>query len=497
MSGGSIVSAATGKATYVGTIGNGYDYLDTSDSSVHSVTLTANDKFGNSVAFDKDANRLAVGFNDASPPSSKTRPGAVNLYTLSADLASATLVGSIGNGYSTKSKDVDLSSSLDAKDIFGEGVDLNETGSRLVVSGMHADGKDNTKNSTGEVMLIKFDDDDFTNGSLYGRIGSGYGSAGGNSLDIDANLDNNDEFGRGISLDRDGDRMAVTASKDDGNGNGNADAGAVYLFTFDDTNFSNPTLKGTIGRGYTGTYSLDLSGSTGLIDGDKVWRVALDGDGDRLALSQYLATSGGAASGSVYTVKFDDTNFTNPTHVGTIGKSYNSSSSDLSISTLETGDRFSSLALTDDGSRLVVGAQQDHGSGNSTTDTGAVYLITFDQTTNSNGDASTDFDNPTHVGTLGSGYTTLAKSLNLSSILDDNDQFGGHIGLTKDGKILAVGTHLDDGYNDDATDSGAIHLFTFDDSDFTNATYVASIGIDYMVEKISIHQVFLVGKQVK
>ncbi|GIR47404.1 MAG: hypothetical protein CM15mP57_4460 [Alphaproteobacteria bacterium] len=33
-------------------------------------------------------------------------------------------------------KDVNLSSSLDAKDIFGEGVDLNETGSRLVVSGM-------------------------------------------------------------------------------------------------------------------------------------------------------------------------------------------------------------------------------------------------------------------------------------------------------------------------------------------------------------------------
>ncbi|GIR47402.1 MAG: hypothetical protein CM15mP57_4440 [Alphaproteobacteria bacterium] len=36
------------------------------------------------------------------------------------------------------------------------------------------------------------------------------------------------------------------------------DAGAVYLFTFDDTNFSNPTLKGTIGRGYAGDYSLDL-----------------------------------------------------------------------------------------------------------------------------------------------------------------------------------------------------------------------------------------------
>ena len=146
------------------------------------------------------------------------------------------------------------------------------------------------------------------------------------------------------------------------------------------------------------------------------------------------------------TVTFDDTNFTNPQHVGTIGKSYSSKSSDLSISNLGAGDIFTAVALTDDGSRLVVGAQKDDGNGDSNTDTGAVYLITFDQTTNSNGDASTDFDNPTHVGTLGSGYTTLSKSLNLSSILDNNDQFGGHLGLTKDGKILAVGAQNDDGF---------------------------------------------------
>ena len=113
-------------------------------------------------------------------------------------------------------KDVDLSSSLDVRDLFGEGVDLNETGSRLVVSGMLANGRGNTKNDSGEVMLIKFDDNDFTNGSLYGKIGSGYGSAGGNSLDIKTNLGDNDQFGRGISLDRDGDRMAVTATFDDG-----------------------------------------------------------------------------------------------------------------------------------------------------------------------------------------------------------------------------------------------------------------------------------------
>ena len=64
MKDGSVVSAETGTATYVGTIGYGYDYLDTSDISEHTVTLGSQDVLGKSVAFDKDANRLAVSFND-------------------------------------------------------------------------------------------------------------------------------------------------------------------------------------------------------------------------------------------------------------------------------------------------------------------------------------------------------------------------------------------------------------------------------------------------
>ena len=66
MNSGSVVSAATGTPTYIGSIGQDYDYLDTSDSSVHAVTLANGDRFGNSVAFDKDADRLAVSYWDQS-----------------------------------------------------------------------------------------------------------------------------------------------------------------------------------------------------------------------------------------------------------------------------------------------------------------------------------------------------------------------------------------------------------------------------------------------
>ena len=81
-----------------------------------------------------------------------TRPGAVHLYTLTADLASATLEATVGDGY-TVGKNVNLSDYMDAKDIFGTGVDLNETGSRLVMSSYLANGSGNLKDNSGEVML--------------------------------------------------------------------------------------------------------------------------------------------------------------------------------------------------------------------------------------------------------------------------------------------------------------------------------------------------------
>ena len=484
MDSGSLVSAATGMPTYIGSIGKDYDYLDASDSSVHAVTLTNGDRFGNSVAFDKDANRLAVGYWDQS--SGKSRSGAVNLYTLTDNLASATYSGTIGNGYSG-SDNVDIGSSLKKGDKFGEGVDLNETGSRLVMSGMMADGKNDNQSNSGEVMLIKFNNDTFTDGSLYATVGHGYGSSGSSSLDID--LDDNDRFGQGTALDSDGNRMAIVAARVDGAGNNSSDSGAVFLFTFDDNStFGTPTHVGTIGKGYTGTYSLDLDD---LSSGDYIWRTALDGDGDRLVLSQLTATSGGVNSGSVYTIKFDDTNFTNPTHVGTIGHSYSSSTYDLSINSLGNNDNFVAVSLTDDGSRLAVGAKKDDGANGGHSNSGAVYLITFDQTTNSDGNPSTDFNNPTHVGTMGIDYAptnTLTKSLDLGDnggtnhILSNNDQFGNALGLTADGKILAVTSTKDDGKDtsDDTNDDyGAVHLFTFSDSDFTGAEYKGSIGNGY------------------
>ena len=93
------------------------------------------------------------------------------------------------------------------------------------------------------MYLYQFDDSDFTNATLIGRIGNGY--SGSKDLDI-TTLSRNDRFGRSLSFDSDGDRLAVGVTGDDGDGSLSSkhtvNAGAVYLISFDDTSYSNPTL---------------------------------------------------------------------------------------------------------------------------------------------------------------------------------------------------------------------------------------------------------------
>ena len=68
----------------------------------------------------------------------------------------------------------------------------------------------------------------------------------------------------------------------------------------------------------------------------------------------------------------------------------------------------------------------------------------------------------------------------MSSVLASSDRFGSQVDLTKDGKILAVSAARDDGYGVDNTDDiGAVHLFTFTDSNFSSPRYEATIGKNY------------------
>ena len=165
-----------------------------------------------------------------------------------------------------------------------------------------------------------------------------------------------------------------------------------------------------------------------------MYAVALDGDGDRLVASQFYGTGGGGNKvGNVYTIKFDDTNFTNPQQVGSIGKGF-SGTHDLAIASNTQELLGTGLALNDDGSRLAIGAQGDDGSNDDLNYIGAVSLVKF---------TDTSFSSPSLVGTIGADYTGT-NDLDLSSdssvtanrILGATDQFGSSVTLTKDNKLL-------------------------------------------------------------
>jgi filamentous hemagglutinin family protein len=472
----------------IGTIGSGY----TGTNNVNA-SLAVDDNFGLSLSLDKDADRMAVGLLDDANGDGTVNAGAVHLYSFSStnSFTGASLTGTIGSGY-TGSKDVDMASYLESSDKFGGAVALDGDGNRLIVGAPWDDGTGN--GNPGAVYLFKFDDTSYANGALYSRIGKGYSSTGGSNYDMDVVTDNDvvnngsadgtqtylntgqDWFGRGVALDGDGDRLAIVAQRDDGLNDDDdyQNTGAVYLFTFDDSNFTNTTLKGIIGQGYSGTYSLNLGDTH-----DHFYSVALDGDGDRLVASQYQGDGvGGGKTGDVFTIKFDDTDFTNPQLVGSIGRGF-SGTHDLAISTSGSDLTGTGLALNDDGSRLAIGVEREDGNGDggSLNDIGAVYLVSF---------SDTSFSSPTLTGTIGADYTgtndldlSPDASVTANRILSQGDYFGNNLSLTKDNKLLAVGATRDDGANSDADNTGAIHLFKFADSDFSTPEYKGSIGKDY------------------
>ena len=174
---------------------------------------------------------MAVGLVDNASDDGTLKAGGTHLYSFSStnSFTGASLTGTIGSGY-TDSKDVNMASYLDAGDKFGSAVALDGDGNRLIIGSQHDDGTG--RGNPGAVYLFKFDDTDYTNGSMYARIGKGYTSTGGNNYDLDISTDNNvvgsdnsdekhldqtsEALGRGLALDGDGDRMAVVAQRDDG-----------------------------------------------------------------------------------------------------------------------------------------------------------------------------------------------------------------------------------------------------------------------------------------
>ena len=285
---------------------------------------------------------------------------------------------------------------VQTSDALGYAVALDSDGNRMAMGVYGDDGATTITSSAGAVHLFTFSDSDFSGAALAGTIGKGY--SGGKNIDV-STLETMDLFGSAVALDADGDRLAVGAPSDDGSGNGVSGSGAVYLFSFSDTSFNGGAVTARIGADYSSGKNYDL---TALASYDQFGRsVALAEDSNghhRLAVG---ATGDNGSSdsldgaGAVYLFSFTDSAFTGGSLEATLGAGY-TSGDNLSIGTLGEGDRFGHAVSLGYANRLAVGAPYDDGAFDGSSDAGAVYLLSFSDTTFSSGSVT---------ATIGVGYS--------------------------------------------------------------------------------------------
>ncbi len=452
----------------IGSQTNAYEWLMLSlFAGYKDLSLSAledNDNFAQSVTLSDDGTRMAIGTPyDDGEFNSNDITGAVYLVSFAnSSFAGASLDGTIGKGYSGN-KNVDISS-LDNYDLFGQSVSFNEDASRLAIGAPGDDGSSGASNDSGAVYLISFSDSDFSGGTLSATLGSGY-----SDLNLTM-LDDYDYFGQSIALSDNASRLVVGAPYDDGASMGSSETGAAYLISFTGNSFSSPSHTATVGKGYSSGSNLSISN---LDDYDNFGTsVAINADNTRLAVgaSHDAGSSNGQFStGAVYLMSFSNSDFSSGSHDGTIGYGYSGGNNLSLASTLSSADQLgTSVALSEDATRLVIGAPGDDGSANNFSDSGAIYLVSF-----SNG----NFSGASHTGTIGQDYTS-SKDIDLTS-LGTLDQFGTSLAINDNASLLSSGAIFDDGKNGTTNSTGANYLFSFTDTSFSSGSLLATMGSNY------------------
>jgi len=380
----------------------------------------------------------------------------------------------LGKGY-TGGKSVNQS--LDAGDGFGFAVALNGTGDRLAVGAPYDDGVSNGGADRGAVRMYAFTDANFSGATLKGTIGSGYTGTG----NLDVTLADGAMFGSSLALSANANVMAVGAV-----GEG---SGTVRLFNFSGGNFSTPSQaqlikpsdnagmlaantfgvavalnaagdKLAVGSLYDTVGAATLAGSVYLFQGTPGssayagritspaaadyqqfgTAVALNAAGDKLAVG---AIGTDNSQGAVYLYKNP---FSAPTLSNTI-KNGASGGNNLNVSLLDNEMFGSAVALSADGSRLVVGSSGG-GAFGETNGPGNVRVIDF---------TDTSFTSPSISATLGRDYTVGA---NADVTLTDGDNFGFSAALDATGTHLVVGAPYSSSQDGIDGGAGTVHAYS-------------------------------------
>ena len=250
-----------------------------------------------------------------------------------------------------------------ADDTSGFAVSLSSDGSRVAIGAYKNDGGGS---DSGHVRVYDYDS------STWVQVG---GDIDGEAAD--------DRSGFAVSLSRDGSRVAIGTPYNDGGG---TDAGHVRVYEFD----SSAWIQ--VGGDIDGEAAGDESGMS----------VSMSGDGSRVAIGARLNDGGGSNSGHVRVYDFDSS-----TWVQVGGDIDGEATGD------QSGDK-KSISLSNDGSRVAIGAELNDGGG---TDAGHVRVFEYD--------------------TLSSSWIQLGTDID-GDIVDGKS---GRLCLSSDGRVVAVGAY--------------------------------------------------------
>ena len=405
----SVATSADGKTIVVGSKLDELDVLNSSTGLVYVYDRNGNsfnqvgiltgtysssgDQFGNSVAISADGKTIIVGSpSDGLPGIDGT--GLVYVYDRSAN--SFNQVGILTGTYSSSG------------DQFGHSVATSADGKTIVVGALtDGTGIDNTG------LVYVFD----RNGNSFNQVGILTGSNATAS---------NDNFGFSVATSADGKTIAVGATKDEID-IVTLDTGLVYVYDRNGNSFNQVGIL-------TGIYASQTDDAFG-------FSVAISADGKTIAVGAKDDEIPGAnvATGIGYVYDRIGNSFT---QVGILTGIYST----------QSGDRFgNSIAISADGKKIIVGAQDDEIIGSPGT-SGVVYVF----------------------NRVGNTFNRVAN-LRGSYAIDGADHFGNAVATSADGKTIIVGAFEDSLILGD--NNGLVYVFDESKETYLHSSTQGNIGI--------------------
>ena len=336
--------------------------------------------------------------------------------------------------------------SLDVNDRFGTSVATD--GTRIIV-GVIDD--DDGGLSAGAIYIFEDtnNDNDYADTNEIIKVSKTKKTGGNLSLDAF------DQFGTSVATD--GTRIIVGVPLDD---DGGSDAGAIYILedTNDDDDYADSgeiikvTENSNTGTGF-------------LLDNYDRFGTSVATDGTRIIVGAYSDDDGRNAAGAIYIFedKNNDNDYADADEIIKISRTQNTGGN-----LLLDGDDFFGRSVATDGTRIIVGANQDDDGGNNA---GAVYIF---EDTNNDGDYA-------ESGEIIKVSDTQNTGDNLS--LSSSDNFGSSVAT--DGTRIIVGAYQDD---DGGSNAGAIYILEDinDDDDYADSGEITKVTENSNISSLSL-----------